>query len=63
MDINLTDARRLLDLAPTSGRSVAVPNVSPQTPARVSVSPMCGDDTQERTRVVLVRSGAGAASD
>jgi hypothetical protein len=60
--INLSDGRRILDVVPASGRSVTVPNVAPQTTARVSVSGMRNDDTQGRTRTVHLAAGARTAS-
>jgi hypothetical protein len=61
VDINLSDGRRLLDVASASDRTVTVPNVDTQTAVHVSVSPMRNDDTQGETRTVSLEAGATEA--
>jgi hypothetical protein len=61
IDINLSDGRRLLDIASASARTVTIPGVDPATTVRVSVSPMRFDDTQGATRGVSLQPGAATA--
>jgi hypothetical protein len=62
IDINLSDGRRLLDVASASSRTVTIPGVDPGTAVQVSLSPMRVDDTQGKTRTVSLPSGATGAS-